>query len=179
MPTDLTGDDPEQCAAVRRGHERHLGRTDVLVTRRGHLLGTGEVDPQLDAVEEAAARDELFGRCLDVQDSGPCGHPLGVPVGDEATPADGVLMPERPVDHVGDRLEATMRMPGSAFRLTRGVLDLPHLVHMDERVESAPVDAGERPANRKPFSLEPLGSGRDRDHRSRLRRGSVHTPKPG
>ena len=46
-----------------------------------------------------------------------------------------------------------MRMPGSASRLARPVVDLTHLIHVDERIEVGEVDAGERTANRE--SLRP------------------------
>jgi hypothetical protein len=45
------------------------------------------------------------------------GHPLGVAVGDEAAAAVGVLVPEDAVDHVGDGLEAAVRVPGGALGL--------------------------------------------------------------
>ena len=65
-------------------------------------------------------------------------HPLGVAVGDQAAAAVGVLVLERAVDHVGDGLEAAVRVPRRALRLARRVLHLAHLVHVDERVEVAP-----------------------------------------
>ena len=40
-------------------------------------------------------------------------------------------------------------------RLTRPVVDLAHLVHVDERIEVGEVHAGERTANGKPFAFEP------------------------
>src|ERR1700728_117054 len=80
-------------------------------------------------------------------------------------PADGVLVPECAIDHVGNRLETTVRMPGSALRLAGGILDLTHLVHVDERIETRPVDAGEGSANGEALSFESRGCRRDRDHR--------------
>ena len=83
----------------------------------------------------AAADDELLGRRLDVQDARAGGHPLRGAVRDEAAAAVGVLVLERPVDDVGDGLEAAVRVPVGALGLVRGVVDLAHLVHVDERVE--------------------------------------------
>jgi hypothetical protein len=40
------------------------------------------------------------------------GHPLRVAVGDQPAAAVGVLMLEGAIDHVGDRLEPTVRVPG-------------------------------------------------------------------
>ena len=131
----VTRDDPDECTAVGRGQQQDLARLDPLVARIEPLVGRREVHPELDPVEQAAGGDELLGRALDVQDARPGGHPLGGAVGDEAAAADGVLVLEGAVDHVGHRLEATVGVPGRALRLTGGVLDLAHLVHVDERVE--------------------------------------------
>ena len=68
----------------------------------------------------------------------------------------GVL--EDAVDHVGDGLEAAMRMPRRALRLARRVLHLAHLVEVDERVEVGQVDAGERAADREALALEAVGA---------------------
>ena len=46
-------------------------------------------------------------------------------------------------------------------RLVRGVFDLTHLVHVDERVEVTRIDAGEGPTYRKALALVPLRCGRD------------------
>ena len=42
-----------------------------------------------------------------------------------------------------------MRMPRRALRLTRCVVDLAHLVHVNEGVEAARVDTRERPIDRE------------------------------
>ena len=113
--------------------------------------------------------DQLLGRRLDVEDAAAGGHPLGGAVGDDAAAAVGVLVLERAVDHVGDGLEATVGVPGGALGLARGVVDLAHLVHVDERVEVGEVDAGEGPATGKPSPSKPAGAvvtertGRSRD----------------
>ena len=116
----------------------------------------GQVDPQLDAVEQPAADDQLLGRRLDVEDAAAGGHPLGGAVGDDAAAAVGVLVLEGAVDHVGDGLEAAVGVPVGAPGLARRVVDLAHLVHVDERVEVGQVDAGEGPADREALALEAL-----------------------
>ena len=63
-------------------------------------------------------------------------------------------MVEDAVDDVGDGLEPAVRVPRGALGLTRRVLDLTHLVHVDERVELGEVDAGERAAHREALTLE-------------------------
>ena len=174
---DVAGDDPDERAAVGRGGQGDLAGADVLVARRRPLLGGGQVDPELEAVEQPAARDEPLRRLLDVEDPGPGGHPLGVTVGDDAATAVRVLVLEHAVDHVGHRLEPTVRVPRRPLRLARGVFDLPHLVEMDERVEVGQVDPGERPPDREPLPLEALRRVRDpADARARERRPG---PAPG
>ncbi len=68
--------------------------------------------------------------------------------------ADGVLVLEGPVDHVGDGLEAPVGVPGRSLGLAGGVLHLAHLVHVDEGVEVGHRDAGEGPPYREALSLE-------------------------
>jgi hypothetical protein len=74
----LTGDHPQQRAAVRRAEQRHRPPADVLVARRRPLQPGREVDPQLEAVEQAAARHHLLGWRLDVEDSAAGSNPVNV-----------------------------------------------------------------------------------------------------
>ena len=112
-------------------------------------------------MEQTAAGDEALGRPLDVQDPRPGGHPLGVAVGDDPATAVRVLVLEDPVEHVGHRFEPAVRMPRRSLGLPRRVLDLTHLIHVDEWVEVGQIDAGERPADGESLPLEP---GRRGDH---------------
>ncbi len=70
---------------------------------------------------------------------------------------------EDPVEHVRDGLEAPMRVPRRALGLARRVLDLAHLIHVDERIEIGEIDAGERSSDRESLALEAAGR---RDHRA-------------
>ena len=128
-------------------------------------------------MEEAAADDEMLGRLLDVQDAGTGGHPLGVAVGDDAATAVRVGVFHDAVDHVGDRLEATVWVPGRALRLARRVLHLAHLVEVDEGVQVAQVHAGEGAAHREALAFE--GAGRSGDALDRLRRRATAGPARG
>jgi len=56
-----------------------------------------------------------------------------------------------------------VRVPRRALRLTGCVLDLPHLVEVDERVEQPLLHAGEGAAYGEALTLEPMRRGRDRD----------------
>ena len=76
-------------------------------------------------------------------------------------------MLERAVDHVRDRLEAAVRMPGRALRFAGCVFDLAHLIEVDERVELGEVDAGEGATYREALTFEPVrgrGQAADRAH---------------
>ncbi len=162
MPVERPRDHPQQGPAVRGGQQRHLPGPDVLVPRLGHLQAGRQVHPQLEAVEQPAADHELLRRRLDVQQTRACRHPLGVAVGDQAAAAVGVLVLERAVDDVGDGLEAAVRVPRRALGLAGTVVDLTHLVHVDERVEPGQLDPGEGPPDREAFPLIPAGRGGDR-----------------
>ena len=111
VPVELTGNHPQQGATIGRADQGHLATTDVLIARRRHLHVRGEIHPQLHAVEEPALHHNFFGRSLDVQQPSTCGHPLGVAVADQATATMRILMGQGAVDHVGDGLEAAVRMP--------------------------------------------------------------------
>ncbi|SKV60298.1 Uncharacterised protein [Mycobacteroides abscessus subsp. massiliense] len=62
-------------------------------------------------------------------------HPLSGSVVDEPASTMGVLMGEPAVDHVGDGLEAAMRVPIRPTRLAGLILDFAHLIHVDERIQ--------------------------------------------
>ena len=64
---DLAGDHPDQGTGVGRCSQPNLAGAQVLVPRWGHLECLGEVDPQLNAVEQPAGRDEVLRWPLDVQ----------------------------------------------------------------------------------------------------------------
>src|SRR6266540_1477317 len=52
-------------------------------------------------------------------------------------------MAQDAVDHVGDGLEPTVRMPRGPLRLSWAVVDLAHLVHVHEGVQNSKVVAGD------------------------------------
>jgi hypothetical protein len=79
-------------------------------------------------------------------------------------------VPEYAVDQVREGLEAAVRVPGRALGLARRVLDLTHLVHVDERVQVLQVHAGERAADREALPLEARRRGGDLDYRANSRR---------
>ena len=130
-------------------------------------------------MEQAAAHHQLLGRLLDVQDAATGGHPLRVAVGDQAAATVGVLVPEHAVDDVRHGLKAAVRMPGRALRLAWRVVDLAHLVHMNEGVERLQVNARERAADREALALERRWRGRDRQHLAVAAHCLVRLADPG
>ena len=106
-------------------------------------------------MEQPAAGHQPLRRALDVQNPAAGGHPLRVAIGNDAAATVGVLVLERPVDHVGDGFESAVRMPRGALRLARGVLDLAHLVQVNERIELIHRHTGERATNGKTLAFEP------------------------
>ena len=122
-------------------------------------------------MEEPAAHDEVLRRLLDVQDACARSHPLGVAVGDDSAATVRVGVLENPVDDVGDGFEAAMGMPRRALGLTGCVLHLAHLIHHDEGIESAQIDAREGATHRETLTLETTRRGSDRHDRTVLERG--------
>ena len=48
------------------------------------------------------------------------------------------------INQIGEGFETAVRVPGGAFRLAGGIFHLAHLIHHDERINIAGVEAGER-----------------------------------
>ena len=82
------------------------------------------------------------------------------------------------VDHVGHRLKAAVWVPGGAFGLTRAVLDLTHLIHVNEGIEDLRVEAIKGAAHRKAFAFHALRRGRDGKHGAIEAHGPVGVRDP-
>jgi hypothetical protein len=80
-------------------------------------------------------------------------HPLHVAGCDGATVAGTVLVLELAVQHVGDRLETTVRMVWRTNRFARPIVDRTHFIEQQERVDVIEPCAWERPADQKSASL--------------------------
>jgi hypothetical protein len=92
-----------------------------------------------------------------VRDPGPGRRP---PMGAGSVAAVRVLVLEDPVDHVGHGLESPVGVPGGALGLTRGVVHLTHLVHVNEWIKGTEIHAAKarRTGKPSPFSglLRPI-----------------------
>jgi hypothetical protein len=175
VAVDLASDDAQQRAAVRRAQQRDRVGADVLVARRHQLVARWQVHPQLQTVEQAAAGDQPLRRALDVQNPAARRHPLRVAIGDHAAATVRVLVLERAVDHVRDGFEPAVGMPRRALRLARRVLDLAHLVEVNERIQISQRHTGERATNGKTLAFEAARSGGDRSHRAQPRATRVES----
>jgi hypothetical protein len=129
-------------------------------------------------VRASARAHERFGRHFIVEDSRTRGHPLRVAFADDAATTVRVVVLHHAVDHVGHRLETTMRMPRRADGLVRRVLDRAELVEEEERVREVRVDApGEGTPHREAGTLDGVMGGDDAldgsAHRRCFRRAQV------
>src|SRR6267143_6470177 len=121
---------------------RYVRRLYFLVARCGHLQRRRQVRPQLEAVH-AAGRVALGHLLMD--DAAAGGHPLDVAGGDGAAIAHAVAVLHGPGKHVGDRLDAAVRMP----RETRQVIFrniVTKIVEQEEGVKFRGVAEAERAA---------------------------------
>ena len=133
-PGDVTGDQPDQGAAVVGGEQAQRVPCDRLVARRRHLERRGQVDPQLHGVGGAAAAVHLLRRQLVVEDAAAGGHPLGVALGDHTAAAVGVVVGDLAVEDVGHGLETAMRMPRRPLGFVRRVDLRAEVVEEQERI---------------------------------------------
>ena len=119
-----------------------FGGLDVLVARRGHLQRGRQIGPELEAMH-AALRVAL--RHLLVQDAAAGRHPLHVARSEIAAIAQAVAVLDIAGEHIGDGLDAAMRMPGkSGAILVRPVVA--EIVQQEERIELGGVAEAESAA---------------------------------
>ncbi|MCW0416551.1 hypothetical protein NB689_002305 [Xanthomonas sacchari] len=145
---DLAGDHLDRHPRRRLRHGDALGR-EFLVARRGHLVARRQVHPQL----EAAHAPVFLLRHLRMHQAAAGGHPLHAARGQQTLVAVVVLVPHAPVEHVGDGLEATVRMAGEAPDVVLGPVGA-ELVEQQERIQF-----GQRTAADDAGQLDPIAVG--------------------
>ena len=107
-----------------------VGRLHFLVARLRHLERRGQIRPQLKPVHAAGL---IALRHFLVHDAAAGRHPLDVAGRDRAAVSETVAMFHRSREHVRDRLDAAMRMPGEARQIVlRHVVS--KVVEQEERV---------------------------------------------
>jgi hypothetical protein len=122
--------------------------------RTDHLVALRQIDPQLKAVHPAALTLEVFRWHLGMHHASAGSHPLHVARPQTAGVAVRVTMLHLARDHVGNGLEAAMRMVGSALGLARREFHRPHLVEQQERIEQRHLLVWERPVHNEARALE-------------------------
>ena len=138
---ELAADDPHHRAVIV-DDLGDLGARDVLVARRRHLQRRRQVGPELEAVHPAR---RVAVRHLLVEDAAAGGHPLHVARTERALVAQAVGVVDRAGQHVGDGLDAAVRVPRKA-RLVVGRPVVAEVVQQQERVVLAGIAEAERAA---------------------------------
>src|SRR5690606_36098300 len=118
--------------AFRRGELRQVGVLEVAVPGPVHLVARGQVQPELEAFHHAFC----LLRDLGVDHAAPGGHPLHAAVFEQAFMAGAVTVQHAPGDHVGDGLEAAVRVVGKAGDEVVGLVGTEGVEHQ-EGVEPA------------------------------------------
>ncbi len=117
--------------AVVVGDFRNVRRLDVLISRIHHLLMRRQVGPELEAVHAP------FGIALRhflVHDAAARGHPLHVARAQRAFVPQAVAVVHGALEHVGDGLDAAVRVPGESLEEVLGAL-VAEVVEQEEGVE--------------------------------------------
>jgi hypothetical protein len=135
---------------------RDVLRLQVAVTGGLHLFLRRQVDPQLEAAHAAAFLLRHFG----MDDAAPGGHPLHRARLQVAAVAQMVLVQHVAVEHVGDRLEATVRVVREAGEVIVRVVG-EELVEHEERVDARRVRLSQAAAQ---FHAGAVGGGNGADH---------------
>src|SRR5436190_10462181 len=110
---------------------RDVGSGDVLVARLRHLERRGKVRPQLKSMHPPA---RIAFRHFLVQDAAAGRHPLDVACAEAAAVAQAVAVVDRAGEHIGDSLDAPMRMPGKPGKVVLGVL-VAKIIEQQKRIE--------------------------------------------
>ncbi|MNT06635.1 hypothetical protein D3C72_1413120 [compost metagenome] len=118
--------------AVVQRHRRNLCRRQVPVPRRGHLVRGRQVQPQLEAFHAAVF---LLGH-FRVDHACACHHPLRAAVLQQPLVAGAVAMAHAASQHVGDGLEAAVRVIGEAADVVILAVGAEGIEHQ-ERVQPA------------------------------------------
>ena len=82
-----------------------------------------------------ARAHELGGGQLGMDYTRTGGHPLHIPRSELPRVSTGILVFHITRQHVGHRLESSMRMIGRAFRFTRSNIHRSHLIKQQKRIK--------------------------------------------
>src|SRR5213078_1000192 len=176
---DLAADDADG-RALGRLRLRDVVPLHLAVARVHHLVARGEVRPELEAPHPALA---VALRHLLVDDAAARRHPLHVSRRDDAAVPEAVPVLHVARQHVRDRLDAAVRVPGEPADVLGRVVRA-EVVEEEERVELRHLVVAEHPLQvdagaldgrlRLPDLLDPADVG----HRRLLTYGSAMTGRP-
>src|SRR5690606_34217698 len=114
------------------GEAQQLGGSEFAIPGRGHRVPGRQVEPELEAFHDAL----YLLRDLGMDHAAPGGHPLHATVFEQAFMAGAVTVQHAPGDHVGDGLEAAVRVVGKAGDVVVGLVATEGVEHQ-EGVEPA------------------------------------------
>src|SRR5229473_8303126 len=118
---------------------RYFGGLDVLVARCRHLQRRRQVGPQLEPVH-APLRVAL--RHFLVENAAPGRHPLDVAGAELTLVAQAVAVVDAARQHIGDGLDAAVRMPGKSGAIVLRTI-VAEVVEQEERIELARLPEAE------------------------------------
>src|SRR5262245_35089962 len=95
---------------------RNVGRSDFLIPWRRHFERSGKVRPELKAVHSACL---ITLRHFLMNDAAARRHPLNVPGANRTAVSKTVAVFDRAGEHVRDRFDTSVRMPGKAGQVVR------------------------------------------------------------
>ena len=133
------------------GHDlRHLRALYVAVPGSHHLMGFGEVGPELKSLHDAFAVS--LGHLL-MDDAAAGGHPLHVARSYDALVSKAVAVGHVAFQNIGDRLDAAVRVPGKAFEVSRGI-GVAEIIEQQKRIEERDLAVSEDSPEMNPRSFE-------------------------
>jgi len=138
------------------GHLGNLRSRDALVARVHHLVRGRQVGPELKAVHAALgiARGHLL-----VHDAASRGHPLHVARGDHARVSRAVAVLDLSGQHIGDRLDAAVGVPGEALAIMLRRVG-PKVIQQQERIRQLRIAKADHAVQ---VDAGPFGRGPGRD----------------
>ena len=130
LAPEIAADDPHAGAVVIDDF-RNVGGLDVLIARRRHLVRRRQIGPELEAVHAALG---VALRHFLVENAAPGRHPLHVAGAEVAAVAQAVAVLDVSRQHIGDGLDAAMRMPGEAGAIVVRPI-VAEVIEQQERIE--------------------------------------------
>ncbi|SOB52439.1 hypothetical protein PLUA15_230182 [Pseudomonas lundensis] len=107
---EFTGNQAQPSGVVLEGYIRDIPIQNALITRCGHFVFGGQVDPQLNHLQGAATAGECLGMEFFMQDPGRRRHPLHITGADHPTVTGGIAVFDFALVNDGDGFKPAMRV---------------------------------------------------------------------